>query len=76
MAYGNLVNITINDQSLRQALNALGSAAIDMTPAMRKIAGTLLTETQLNFLGEGRRDGCRRWPPRNVTDRHFRTPGV
>ncbi|EFN7273595.1 phage virion morphogenesis protein [Escherichia coli] len=54
MASGNLVNITINDQSLRQALKALESAATDMTPAMRKIAGTLLTETQFNFLGEGR----------------------
>ncbi|EMX9224535.1 phage virion morphogenesis protein [Citrobacter koseri] len=56
MASDNLVSITINDKSLRQSLNALEMAATDMTPAMRKIAGTLLTETQLNFLDEGRPD--------------------
>ena len=50
----NLVNITINDASLRQSLRALDLAATDLTPAMRKIAGTLLAETQFNFLDEGR----------------------
>ncbi len=54
MASDNLVNITINDKSLRQSLNVLELAATDLTPAMRKIAGTLLTETQLNFMDEGR----------------------
>lgn len=54
MASDNLVNITVNDKSLRQSLNALEMAAEDMTPAMRKIAATLLAETQLNFLDEGR----------------------
>jgi len=54
MASDNLVNITINDKSLRQSLHALELAATDLTPAMRKIAGTLLTETLLNFEDEGR----------------------
>ncbi|EPB9486906.1 MULTISPECIES: phage virion morphogenesis protein [Citrobacter] len=54
MASDNLVTITINDKSLRQSLSALDLAATDLSPVMRKIAGTLLTETQLNFLDEGR----------------------
>ena len=54
MASDNLVTITINDKSLRQSLSALDLAATDLSPVMRKIAGTLLTETPLNFLDEGR----------------------
>ena len=54
MASDNLVNITINDESLRRSLRALDLAATDLEPAMRKIAGTLLAETQFNFLDEGR----------------------
>ncbi|EHC4966814.1 phage virion morphogenesis protein [Escherichia coli] len=54
MASDNLVSITINDKSLRRSLRALDLAATDMEPAMRKIAGTLLAETQFNFLDEGR----------------------
>lgn len=50
----NLVSITINDDALKQSLRALELAATDLTPAMRKIAGTLLTETQFNFMDEGR----------------------
>ena len=47
MASDNLVSITINDKSLRRSLRALDLAATDLEPAMRKIAGTLLAETQL-----------------------------
>ncbi|EFF4088137.1 phage virion morphogenesis protein, partial [Escherichia coli] len=54
MASDNLVSITINDESLRRSLRALDLAATDLEPAMRKIAGTLLAETQFNFLDEGR----------------------
>ncbi|MFT2791790.1 phage virion morphogenesis protein [Serratia sp. T13T92] len=54
MASDNLVNITINDESLRRSLRALDLAATDLGPVMRKIAGTLLAETQFNFLDEGR----------------------
>ena len=54
MASDNLVSITINDKSLRRSLRALDLAATDLEPAMRKIAGTLLAETQFNFLDEGR----------------------
>ena len=46
MASDNLVNVTINDESLRRSLRALDLAATDLEPAMRKIAGTLLAETQ------------------------------
>ncbi len=49
MASDNLVNITINDESLRRSLRALDLAATDLEPAMRKIAGTLLAETQFTF---------------------------
>ncbi|NPE59277.1 phage virion morphogenesis protein [Dickeya dadantii] len=48
------VSVTINDRELRRGLRALEMAATDMTPAMRKIAGTLQTETALNFGDEGR----------------------
>ncbi|MBP2844457.1 phage virion morphogenesis protein [Dickeya oryzae] len=48
------VSVTINDRELRRGLRALEMAATDMTPAMRKIAGTLQTETALNFEDEGR----------------------
>ncbi|RNM01615.1 phage virion morphogenesis protein, partial [Dickeya undicola] len=47
------VSVTINDRELRRGLRALEIAATDMTPAMRKIAGTLQTETALNFEDEG-----------------------
>ncbi|GHK49904.1 phage morphogeneis protein [Escherichia coli] len=57
MASDNLVSITINDKSLRRSLRALDLAATDTEPAMRKIAGTLLAETQFNFLDEGRPGG-------------------
>lgn len=76
MASDNLVSVTINDKSLRRSLRALDLAATDMEPAMRKIAGTLLAETQFNFLDEGVRGGCPRWQRKNVTDRHCRIPGV
>ncbi|GDO99290.1 phage virion morphogenesis protein [Escherichia coli] len=49
-----MITLTINDRALRQALQALETAATDMTPAMRKIAGTLLSQTQQNFEEEGR----------------------
>lgn len=54
MASDNLVNITINDESLLRSLRALDLAATELKPVMRKIAGTLLAETQFNFLDEGR----------------------
>lgn len=76
MASDNLVSITINDKSLRRSLRALDLAATDLEPAMRKIAGTLLAETQFNFLDEGVRGGCPRWQRKSVTGRHCRIPGV
>lgn len=51
------VSITINDSDLRRGLRALESAAADMTPAMRKIAGTLHAETDINFDETGRLQG-------------------
>ncbi|MEC5344668.1 phage virion morphogenesis protein [Brenneria populi] len=48
------VNITINDRELQRGLRALESAATDMTPAMRKVAGTLQAETDINFDEGGR----------------------
>lgn len=59
MSSKNLVNIRIDDSLLRRNLNALERAATDLTPAMRKIAQTLMTETQFNFESEGRP----RWVP-------------
>lgn len=76
MASDSTVSITINDKSLRRSLRALDLAATDMEPAMRKIAGTLLAETQFNFLDEGRPGWMPRWQRKNVTGRHCRIPGV
>ncbi len=49
MASDNLVNITINDESLRRSLRALDLAATDLEPAMRKIAGTCWRRRSLTF---------------------------
>lgn len=70
MASDNPVTITINDKSLRQSLSAPDLAATDLSPVMRKIAGTLLTETQLNFLDEGRLAGYPHWRQKSVMVRH------
>lgn len=48
------VMVTINDHDLQRGLQALANAAADMTPAMRKIAGTLHAETDINFDQSGR----------------------
>lgn len=76
MASDNLVNVTINDESLRRSLRALDLAATDLEPAMRKIAGTLLAETQFNFLDEGRPGWTPHWQRRSATGKRCRIPGV
>lgn len=53
------VRITIDDSQLQAALARLESSALDMTPAMRKIAGTLAMVVEDNFEAEGRP----RWTP-------------
>ncbi|EKZ9425971.1 phage virion morphogenesis protein [Salmonella enterica] len=50
----NGVSITLKDEVLRTALKHIAAAGTDMTPLMRAIAGTLATETALNFEDEGR----------------------
>ncbi|HAT1684407.1 TPA: phage virion morphogenesis protein [Klebsiella oxytoca] len=50
----NMMQLSVKDGPLRQALKHLAAAGTDMTPLMRAIAGTLATETALNFEEEGR----------------------
>ncbi len=53
------VSITVDDKQLQAALARLESSVLDMTPAMRKIAGTLAMVVEDNFAVEGRP----RWTP-------------
>ncbi|UDM18429.1 phage virion morphogenesis protein [Vogesella sp. XCS3] len=53
------VSITVDDSQLQAALARLESSVLDMTPAMRKIAGTLAMVVEDNFAAEGRP----RWTP-------------
>lgn len=53
------VTIQIDDSQLKAALERLESSALDLSPAMRSIAGTLAYETDQNFQDEGRP----RWKP-------------
>lgn len=53
------VSITVDDKQLQAALARLESSVLDMTPAMRKIAGTLAMVVEDNFAAEGRP----RWMP-------------
>ncbi|EGL6630108.1 phage virion morphogenesis protein [Salmonella enterica] len=50
----NMMQLTVRDGPLRLALKGLAAAGTDMTPLMRAIAGTLATETAVNFEEEGR----------------------
>jgi phage virion morphogenesis protein len=54
-----VVSITVDDKQLQAALAQLASSVLDMTPAMRKIAGTLAMVVEDNFAAEGRP----RWQP-------------
>jgi phage virion morphogenesis protein len=55
----NFVSIIIDDSQLEATLRRLERSAVDLTPAMRKIAGALATVTENNFEAEGRP----RWEP-------------
>ncbi|EJX0630340.1 phage virion morphogenesis protein [Salmonella enterica] len=46
-------SISFDDRALQSALHSLEMSCQDLTPAMRKIAATLLAETQYNFEDEG-----------------------
>lgn len=54
-----LVSIRIDDSQLRAALDRLERSAVDLGPAMRKIAQAMATETERNFAAQGRP----RWKP-------------
>lgn len=49
-----MMQLTVKDGPLRRALKKIAAAGTDMTPLMRAIAGTLATETAVNFEEEGR----------------------
>ncbi|EJE5641010.1 phage virion morphogenesis protein [Salmonella enterica] len=49
-----MMQLTVKDGPLRRALKNIAAAGADMTPLMRAIAGTLATETAVNFEEEGR----------------------
>lgn len=46
--------IKVDDRPVASALDALQRVLVDLTPAMRDIAEALRTETEENFLREGR----------------------
>ncbi len=50
----NVISFSIDDQALQRALSALEQSGIDLAPAMRKIAQTMATQTEINFREEGR----------------------
>lgn len=50
----NMMQLTVKDGPLRLALKNIAAAGTDMAPLMRALAGTLATETALNFEEEGR----------------------
>jgi phage virion morphogenesis protein len=54
-----LLNIRLDDTVLKKALQGLQRSLRDMRPAMRAIAQTLETETERNFVSQGRP----RWKP-------------
>ncbi|EJO9071443.1 phage virion morphogenesis protein [Salmonella enterica] len=49
-----MMQLTVKDGPLRRALKNIAAGGTDMTPLMRAIAGTLATETAVNFEEEGR----------------------
>lgn len=49
-----MMQLTVKDGPLRRALKNIAAAGADMTPLMRALAGTLATETAVNFEEEGR----------------------
>ncbi|ECA8970971.1 phage virion morphogenesis protein [Salmonella enterica subsp. enterica serovar Omuna] len=48
-----MMEIKLEDKALQHALKSLEIGCKDLTPAMRKIAGSLRTETDFNFEDEG-----------------------
>ena len=62
------IDIKIDGTQLNAALERLKHVGGDLTPAMRKISQTLATETELNFLAEGRP----KWVPLSETTKLLR----
>lgn len=49
-----MIDVKLDDKALQHALRSLEIGCKDLTPAMRKIAGSLQTETAETFEDEGR----------------------
>ncbi|EBA4495577.1 phage virion morphogenesis protein [Salmonella enterica] len=49
-----MIDVKLDDAALQHMLKSLEIGCKDLTPAMRKIAGTLRAETDFNFEDEGR----------------------
>lgn len=65
------VSVTIDDSQLQAALQRLEYAGVDLSPAMRKIAGALEKITEDNLEAEGRP----RWKPLAESTKHGRLGG-
>ena len=65
------VSIIIDDSQVQAALQRLEHAGVDLSPAMRKIAGALHKATEDNFAAEGRP----RWKPLSEVTKHMRLGG-
>lgn len=63
-----MIDIKIDGTQLNAALERLKQVGGDLTPAMRKISQTLATETEFNFLAEGRP----KWVPLSETTKLLR----
>ncbi|ECL8857196.1 phage virion morphogenesis protein [Salmonella enterica] len=61
-----MMQLTVQDGPLRRALKNIAAAGTDMTPLMRALAGTLATETAVNFEEEGRPP----WVPSLAAQKH------
>lgn len=65
------ITLQVDDRQVRQGIDRLRRAGLDLTPAMRKIAQTLATITEDNFAAQGRPS----WQPLSDVTIHLRLGG-
>lgn len=65
------VNLVLIDKEVQTAFKRLEHAAVDLSPAMRKIAQTMATVTEDNFAAEGRP----KWQALSDATKHMRIGG-
>lgn len=68
----NPISISIDDQSVQRALSSLEQSGLNLVPAMRKIAQTMATQTEINFREQGRP----KWQALSESTLHARLGGA